>query len=177
MSKSLARKISRFGWHCTGGIWKGDIIVAHIGELEEMDASELHTRRLNANEVKTPQRSGNIIFAVADGTVKIFGRGQRLRTSTLTRERPERGEEQEILRGRSDELDSPTNFKTTQRRMMWKLKMTSGRSQENLFTVITWSPESNCKCRERRNISYSAEVHRRYQNIKNVSGRIVGRTD
>ena len=28
-------------------IWKGDIMVADIEELEEMDASELHVRRLN----------------------------------------------------------------------------------------------------------------------------------
>ena len=39
---------------------------------------------------------------------KIFGREQRLRTSTINRERPERGEEQEILRGKSDELVFPT---------------------------------------------------------------------
>ena len=31
-------------------IWKGDILVADIEELEEMDASELHARRLNAKE-------------------------------------------------------------------------------------------------------------------------------
>ena len=80
-----------------GGIWKGDIIVADIEELEQMDASDIHARRLNAKEELTPQRSGNFIFPVADGTVKIFGREQRLRTPTLTRDRPERGEEQEIL--------------------------------------------------------------------------------
>ena len=39
---------------------------------------------------------------------KSSGEKQRLRTSTLNRERPERGEEQEILRGTSDELVSPT---------------------------------------------------------------------
>ena len=38
-----------------GGIWKGDIMVADIEELEEMDASELHARRLNAKEVLTQQ--------------------------------------------------------------------------------------------------------------------------
>ena len=52
-----------------GGIWKGDIMVADIEELEEMDASELHARRLNAKEVLTPQRSGKFTFPVADGTV------------------------------------------------------------------------------------------------------------
>ena len=55
------------------GIWKGDILVADIEELEETDASELHARRLYAKEVLPPQRSGNFIFPVADGTVKIFG--------------------------------------------------------------------------------------------------------
>ena len=70
-----------------GRIWKGDIMVADIEEMEEMDASELQARRLNAKEVLTPQRSGNFMFPVSDGTVKIFGREQRLRTSTLTRER------------------------------------------------------------------------------------------
>ena len=79
-------------------------MVADIEELEQMDAPELHARRHNAKEVSTPQRSGNFIFLAADGTVKIFGRQElRLRTSTLTRERPERGKEQEIIRGKSDE--------------------------------------------------------------------------
>ena len=35
------------------------------------------------------------------------GKNQRLRTSTLIRDRPERGEEQEVLRGESDGLSSP----------------------------------------------------------------------
>ena len=47
-------------------------MVADIEELEEMDASELHARRPNAKEVLTPQRSGNFIFPVADGTVQFF---------------------------------------------------------------------------------------------------------
>ena len=75
-----------------------------------MDASELHARRLIAKEVLTPQRSGNFIFPVADGTVKIFGIEQRLTTSTLTLVSPQQGEEQEILQGKSDELDSPTQI-------------------------------------------------------------------
>ena len=92
------------------GIWKVNIMVADIEELEEMDASELQARRLNAKEVLTPQRSGNFMFPKSDGTLKIYGREQRLRTSTLTRERTEQGEEQEILQGRSEELDSPTQL-------------------------------------------------------------------
>ena len=53
-------------------IWKGDIMVADIEELEETDASELHARRLNAKEVLTPMKGEKIIFPVADGTVKNF---------------------------------------------------------------------------------------------------------
>ena len=98
-------------------------MIAHIEEMEEMDASELHARRLNAKEVLTPQRSGNFIFPVADGTVKIFGEKQRLRTSTLTRDRPDRVEEQDHLRGNSDEWKTHHPiFKKTQRGMMRKLK-------------------------------------------------------
>ena len=48
-----------------GGIWKGDSLVADKEELEEMDASELQGRRLNAKEVLTPQRSGNFKFPIA----------------------------------------------------------------------------------------------------------------
>ena len=58
-------------------------MVAGIEELEEMEASELHARRLNAKEVITPMKSENFIFPIADGTVKISGRDQRLRTPIL----------------------------------------------------------------------------------------------
>ena len=82
-----------------GGIWKGDIWIADIEEVEQMDASELHARRFHAKEVFTPMRGDNFKFPVADGTVKISGGDQRLRASTLIRDRPDRGEEQEILEG------------------------------------------------------------------------------
>ena len=49
-------------------------MVADIEESEQTDASKLYARRLNAREVLTPQRSGNFIFPVADGTLKIFGK-------------------------------------------------------------------------------------------------------
>ena len=80
-------------------------MAADTEELMEMDTSDLHARRLNAKEVLTPMKSDNFIFPVADGTVKIFGRGQRLRTSTLTRDRRER-----ILHGNSDEWYTPSHL-------------------------------------------------------------------
>ena len=57
-----------------GGILKGDIVVTDIEELEEVDASEFHARRLNAKEVLTPRRSGNFIFPVEDGSQNLWKR-------------------------------------------------------------------------------------------------------
>ena len=45
---------------------------------------------------------GKIIFPIADGTVKLSGGDQFLRTSTLIRDRRDRGEEQGNLQGDSD---------------------------------------------------------------------------
>ena len=41
-----------------GGIWKGDILVADIEELETMDASDIYSKRLNAKEVIFPKEYG-----------------------------------------------------------------------------------------------------------------------
>ena len=54
--------------------WKGDNMVADIEELEQMNASELHARRLNAKEVLTLMKNEKIVFPVADGTVKNLWR-------------------------------------------------------------------------------------------------------
>ena len=45
-----------------GGIWKGDIMVADIEELETMDASEIYCKRLNAKEVIFPKEKRGFIF-------------------------------------------------------------------------------------------------------------------
>ena len=97
-----------------GGIWKGDIMVADIEELEEMDASELHARRLNAKEVLTPMKGENFIFPVADGTVKTSGGDQVLRTFTLIWDHTDQEEEQGNLQGESDGSSS-----TPQRDSSW----------------------------------------------------------
>ena len=55
-----------------GEIWKGDIMVAVIEELEEMDASVIHARRLNAKEVLTPKNCEQFILPIADGTANFF---------------------------------------------------------------------------------------------------------
>ena len=67
-----------------------------------MDASEIYSKRLNAKEVIFPKEKGKIIFPVADGRIKLLGGDQDLRTPTLIREHPIRGEEQGNLQGESD---------------------------------------------------------------------------
>ena len=111
---------------------------------------KLHARRLSAKEVSTPQRSGNFIFPVADGTVKIFGREQRLRTSTLTRGSVQNEDKnKKFLKESQMNYILQPHFKTTQRAMMRKQNMTSGLLQETSFIVIMLNPQSNCTCREK----------------------------
>ena len=73
-----------------GGIWKGDVLIADLEELETMDASEIYSKRLNAKEVIFPKQ-GEFTFTIADGRIKTPGRDQDLRTSTLVRHRPIQG--------------------------------------------------------------------------------------
>ena len=52
-----------------------------------MDASEIHSKRLNTKEEIFPKQ-GEFIFPIADGRIKTPGGDQDLRTSTLVRHRP-----------------------------------------------------------------------------------------
>ena len=57
-------------WICVArGVWKGDILVADIEELEKMDTSEIHATKPKAKEVLTPMNGDNLKFPIADGTV------------------------------------------------------------------------------------------------------------
>ena len=74
-----------------------------------MDASDIYSERLNAN------KGGDIsrrkwkfyFFPAADGRIKLSGRDQELRTSTLIRERPIRGESHVDFFGESEGSLSP----------------------------------------------------------------------
>ena len=83
-----------------GRIWKGDVLIADLEELETMDASEIYSKRLNAKEVIFPKRE--FIFPIADGRIKTLGRDQELRTSTLVRHRPIQGESNIDFLGESE---------------------------------------------------------------------------
>ena len=66
-----------------------------------MDASEIYSKRLNAKEVIFPKQ-GEFIFPIADGRIKTPGGDQELRTSTLIRPRPSRGESHVDFLGESE---------------------------------------------------------------------------
>ena len=51
-------------------IWKADVLVADLEELETMDASEIYSKRLNAKEVIFHKEKGEFIFPIADGRIK-----------------------------------------------------------------------------------------------------------
>ena len=57
-----------------------------------MYASEIYSKRHNAKEVISPKEIGKFIFPAADGRINLSGRDQELRTPTLIREQPIRGE-------------------------------------------------------------------------------------
>ena len=67
-----------------------------------MDASEIYSKRLNAKEVIFPKEKGEFIIPIADGRIKHLGGDQDLRTSTLIRQRPIRGESHLDFLGESE---------------------------------------------------------------------------
>ena len=84
-----------------GGIWKGDVLIADLEELETMDASEIYSKRPNAKEVIFPKQ-GEFIFPIADGRIKTPGGDQELRTSTLVGHRQVQGESNIDFLGESE---------------------------------------------------------------------------
>ena len=151
-------------------------MIADIEEVEDMDSSEIHARRLNAKEVLTPMKGDNFIFPVADGTVKTSGRDRRLRPSTLVKDHPERGKEQEVFQGKSDRPSSPNPLQDDTTR--------DDAEAKNVFWSVTGDfiyrhhvePRVKTVHGERRIISYSVEVYRRYQNNIYITRRNVGKT-
>ena len=75
-----------------GRIWKGDVLVADLEELETMDASEIYSKRLNAKEVIFPKEQGELIFRSQMDELNTLGGDQDLRTSILIRQRQIQGE-------------------------------------------------------------------------------------
>ena len=129
-----------------GRIWKGDVLVADLEELERMDASETYSKRLNAKEVILPKEIGQFIFPIADGRIKALGGDQDLRTSTLIRQRPIQGDSHIDFLGKSEGSLPPPHdsFPDAGEAIndYWSMPGTS-------YTAITLNLESSFTRRER----------------------------
>ena len=95
------------------------------------------------------------IFPIEDGTVKLSGGDQVLRTSTLIRDRPDREEEQRNLQGESDGSSS-----TPLQDSSWYY----GEARNDIWCIsgnfiYRHHVEPRVKLYVRRIISYSTEVH------------------
>ena len=83
------------------GIWKGDVLIADLEELETMDASEIYSKKTQRERGDISQ-TRRIYFPIADGRIKTPGGDQELRTSTLVRHRPIQGESNIDFLGESE---------------------------------------------------------------------------
>ena len=77
-----------------------------------MDVSEIYSKRLKAKEVIFPKQR-EFIFPFADGRIKLPGGDQDLRSSTLLREHPIRGESHTDFLGESEGSLSTTSRLTS----------------------------------------------------------------
>ena len=133
------------------------MFVANIEELETMDASEIYSERLNAKEVIFPKQNGKFMFPVADGRIKFVGGDQELRTSTLIRDHPIRGESRWDFLGESEgSLPPPPRYSYPDageaRNDFWSL---SG----NFIYRHHFLTQSQTLLAERRIIPYSTKIH------------------
>ena len=99
-------------------------------------------------------KNEKFVFPVADGTGKISGGDRRLRTSTLIRDRPKRGEEQEIIRGESGGLSSPFPHQDDSTRDDAEAKNDFWSIAEDFNYRHHMDPESNCSCREKNHFLF-----------------------
>ena len=68
------------------GCWKGDLLAADVGELQENGASEVYLRTKKTRVVLVPKEGDNFTFPFADGSAMLAGKGFEVRTSNRIRE-------------------------------------------------------------------------------------------
>ena len=164
-----------------GIIWKGDIMVAYIEELETMDASEIYSERLNAKEVIFPKENGKFRFPVADGRKKSLEEIRNWEHPPWYGITQFEENVKEIFLENQKGLhlhDLKTHF-----RMPVKHEMISGPFQETSYTAITLNPESNFTRREKNhslfhwNTLTSPELHiQTWMLCLNAASMIIGIT-
>ena len=140
-----------------GGIWKGDVLVEDLEELETMDASEIYSKRLNAKEVIFHQK-GEFTFSNSRWTNRNTRRRsetENIHLDTCRDQIEERVTHWTFLENQKDLFHNlMTHF-----RLPVKLWTSSGPCREASYTAITFEPRVALLLAERRIIPYSTEVH------------------
>ena len=143
-----------------GGIWKGDVLIAHLEELETMDASEIYSK-------KTQRERGDI-----SQTRRIYFSNRRWTNQNPWR----RSGTENIHLGTAS-----TNSRRQQYWLSWRIRRVSS-TTSRLISGCRWSDKrllvhvgklhippsrwtpSQTLLAERRIIPYSTEAHSRFQN-------------
>ena len=161
-----------------GGIWKGDVLIADLEELETMDASQIYSKKTQCERVIFPKQ-GEFIFPIADGQINPLGGDQDLRTSTSIRQRPTQGETHLDFLGESEGSSSTTSRLISGCR--WSNKRLFGPCQETSYTAITLNPESNFTRRQRNHslfhwntLMYPELLTRIWMSSKRNASMIIG---
>ena len=158
---------------CTGRIWKGDILVADVEGLEQMDASEIYTKRLNAKEVLTPM-SGEKFFPNRGWNGKTLWRRSGSENIHLDpgSPRPRGRTRQSSRRIRQTLFSNPISRRlNTGWCGSWKWFLDDFR---RIHLSSSRRTQSQTVRAERRIISYATEICQRDQDSKYIVGCIVG---
>ena len=85
-----------------GRIWKGDVLVADIEDFGDDGRIGNLLTKTQCERGDISQEKGEFIFQIEDGRIKTLGGDQDLKTSTLRRDRPIRGESHLDFLGESE---------------------------------------------------------------------------
>ena len=130
-----------------GEIWKGDIMVADIEELETMGASEIYSKRLNAKEVIFPKKKWKIHFSNRRWTNQNPWRRSGTENIHLDTGPPNSRRRSKIFLKNQKGLH--LRYLKTHFQMPVKHEMIFGPCQETSYSAITLNPESNFTRREK----------------------------
>ena len=161
------------------GIWKGDILVADIEELDTMHVSEIYSTRLNANEVILhPKRK--IHFSSRRWTNQTFWRRSGTENTHFDTGTPNSRRKSQRFSWRIRRVSFHHYFKT-HFRMPVKRQMIFGPCQETSYTAITLNTESIFTRREKNhslchwNTFTSPELHKRiWMSCKKAASITIG---
>ena len=171
-------KLPQFGKKClpgfffpghaliAGGIWKGDFLIVDIQELENLDASKINPRRLNAKEVLITQRKEEFVFLVADGTAKLSGSDYEFQESTPRREQ---AGSRENLKG--DSQGEPEESQRAESRDDAEARKDFLSIQGDFFYGHHIEPRVQLYVPKEENISHSTEIHRRHESNSHRCGQ------